>query len=230
MTTTETKAPSVSRQPISLLGLSIIERMKEVCSEIASLPEDEAIAVLNAVRMNLHVISPMREEPVDCVVWVKSEEVQANAYNPNSADPSKMRLLKHSIKKNGFAMGIVAWPTDGHYEIVDGFHRSRVGKEDKAVKKRLRGYLPLSFLKPDRYELPDRMAATVEFNRARGEHQIEGMSKIVMELKRRNWSDEKIGKELGMEPDEVLRMAQITGLAEMFADREFSEAWEVEYD
>jgi len=54
------------------------------------------------------------------------------------------------------------------------------------------------------------------------------MSDIVLELKRRNWSPKKIGKELGMDPDEVLRLAQITGLAEMFKDHDFSEAWEAE--
>ena len=54
------------------------------------------------------------------------------------------------------------------------------------------------------------------------------MSEIVVELSRRNWSDEKIGRELGMDPDEVLRLKQISGLAELFADEEFSEAWEIE--
>lgn len=72
----------------------------------------------------------------------------------------------------------------------------------------------------------DRIASTIRHNRARGKHRIDGMSDIVIELKRRNWSDEKIGRKLGMDPDEILRLTQITGLAEMFADRDFSKAWE----
>ena len=54
------------------------------------------------------------------------------------------------------------------------------------------------------------------------------MSNIIMELKKRRWSDEKIWKELWMDKDEVLRLAQITWLAEMFADKEFSSAWEMQ--
>jgi ParB-like chromosome segregation protein Spo0J len=74
------------------------------------------------------------------------------------------------------------------------------------------------------------MAATIRHNRARGAHKVDSMSEIVVELKRRNWSDEKIGKELGMDADEVLRLTQISGLAEMFKDRDFSEAWEIEHE
>ena len=110
--------------------------------------------------------------------------------------------------------------------MVDGFHRNRVGKECKAVKERIKGYLPLTVINPDREDRSDRIAATIRHNRARGKHQVGAMSDIVQELKRRNWSNEKIGRELGMEPDEVLRLAQISGLAELFADKEFSEAWE----
>jgi ParB-like chromosome segregation protein Spo0J len=109
---------------------------------------------------------------------------------------------------------------------VDGFHRHRVGKECKAVSKRVHGFLPLVVINESRADKGDRMAATIRHNRARGKHQVGRMSEIVVELKRRNWSDEKIARELGMDPDEVLRLTQITGLAEMFKDREFSEAWE----
>lgn len=72
------------------------------------------------------------------------------------------------------------------------------------------------------------VAATIRHNRARGKHRVAAMSEIVVDLKRRNWSDARIGRELGMEADEVLRLAQISGLAELFANREFSEAWEIE--
>lgn len=215
---------------ISLIGMGVLEKAKEIVSDIGSLPEAEQIEILNSIKVMLHSVSPLREEPIDCVLWVPGDRVESNSYNPNFVAPAEMRLLTHSIEKNGFAMPVVTWPVNGHYETVDGFHRGKVGKTNKKISKRLRGYLPITFLNPDRYSLPDRMAATIEFNRARGKHQIEDMSKIVVELKKRNWSDEKIGKELGMDADEVLRLAQVSGLKEVFADREFSEAWEVKFD
>jgi hypothetical protein len=113
-------------------------------------------------------------------------------------------------------------------EVIDGFHRHRVGKECKDIQARVHGYLPLVNINADRRDKSDRMASTIRHNRARGKHQVEAMADIVVELKRRNWSDEKIGKNLGMDPDEVLRLCQITGLAEAFKDQRFSEAWEVD--
>jgi AraC-like DNA-binding protein len=103
-----------------------------------------------------------------------------------------------------------------------------VGRELPEVRERIRGYLPIVSINKDRYDKADRMAATIRHNRARGKHKVDSMSDIVIELKRRNWSDEKISKNLGMEPDEVLRLCQITGLAELFADQEFSASWDVE--
>ncbi len=164
----------------------------------------------------------------DLVLWVPAEEVQANDYNPNAVAPPEMRLLERSVKEDGYTQPIVTWKTNGHREVVDGFHRNRVGKECPAVRKRVKGYLPVTTINESREDRGDRIAATIRHNRARGKHQVGAMSEIVVELKKRNWSDERIGRELGMEPDEVLRLSQISGLAEMFADREFSEAWEAE--
>jgi ParB-like chromosome segregation protein Spo0J len=113
--------------------------------------------------------------------------------------------------------------------VVDGFHRSRVGKESKYVQTRVHGFLPVVSIKATQQDRNDRMAATIRHNRARGKHRVDSMSEIVVELKRRCWTDERIAHELGMEPDEVLRLSQISGLAEMFANREFSQAWEVEW-
>lgn len=120
------------------------------------------------------------------------------------------------------------WAHDGIYEVVDGFHRNRVGKEYEDIRSRLHGHLPVVIINNDREDKGDRIASTIRHNRARGKHRVEAMSDIVIELKRRNWSDKKIAKELGMDADEVLRLTQITGLAEMFADRDFSQAWEVD--
>ena len=163
-----------------------------------------------------------RKHPVSSVKWVPAEKVFANDYNPNTVAPPEMKLLKISIESDGFTQPIVVWEHDGNYEVVDGFHRHLVGKQLGLT------HLPVVVINGDRTDKNDRIASTIRHNRARGKHQVVGMSEIVQELSRRNWSETKIGRELGMEPDEVLRLKQIGGLAEMFADKEFSEAWEAE--
>lgn len=200
--------------------------LEQLCAEIAALPEGEKIAALNEARKALHEISPFSGEPVDCVLWVPADQVEANDYNPNTVAPPEMRLLELSIGEDGYTQPIVAWGKNDYYEVVDGFHRNRVGKECESVRERVHGYLPITLINHDREDKGDRIAATIRHNRARGKHQVAAMSDIVLELSRRNWSDAKIGRELGMEPDEVLRLKQITGLAELFSDSEFSQAWE----
>lgn len=189
---------------------------------------EDKVDALNKIRIELHKISPFKNEPVDCVQWIRSDLVVANDYNPNSVAPPEMLLLERSIDADGYTQPIVTWPKDQILEVVDGFHRSRVGKESKKIKKRVSGYLPCVVINDDRIEKGDRIAATIRHNRARGKHKVDAMSELVLDLKRRNWSDEKIAKELGMDADEVLRLAQITGLAEMFQDKEFSKSWNLD--
>lgn len=196
--------------------------------EISKLSNDELVDAINTSREAIHNISPFKTEPVDFVRWVKNDRVHANDYNPNSVAPPEMELLKHSIESDGYTQPIVTMPHEEKFEVIDGFHRHRVGKECSGIQARVHGYLPLVAVSSDRFDKNDRMAATIRHNRARGKHKVEAMSDIIVELKRRFWSDEKIAKELGMEADEVLRLQQVTGLATLFADREFSEAWEAE--
>lgn len=213
---------------MNLFGNRIIEEAKKLFSELSTIDEESRVDVINSIRKELHQYSPFRSEPVDFVQWIEADRVQANDYNPNSVAPPEMRLLEHSITEDGYTQPIVAWQNNNHFEVIDGFHRNRVGKESKTVRERVKGYLPLTVVNADRTGRGDRMAATIRHNRARGKHRVDSMSDIVVELKRRNWSDEKIGRELGMDADEVLRLAQISGLAEIFKNREFSEAWEAE--
>lgn len=191
---------------------------------------EERIGAINEIKKVLRELSPFASEPVECVQWVKSDLVLANDYNPNSVAPPEMELLHTSIQEDGYTQPIVVWQHDGIFEVVDGFHRNRVGKEYADIRERIHGYLPVVVINSDRQDKGDRIASTIRHNRARGKHSVDGMSDIVLELKRRNWSDAKIGRELGMDADEVLRLAQITGLAEMFADKDFSQAWEVDMD
>lgn len=204
------------------------EKIQDVINEIDKLLLDDKVKSINELKLKLKEISPFANEPVDCVQWVKQDLVIANDYNPNTVAPPEMKLLHTSIEEDGYTQPIVVYQHDGIYEVVDGFHRNRVGKEYKDIKDRIYSYLPVTIINDERHEKADRIASTIRHNRARGKHRVEAMSEIVIELKRRNWSDQKIGRELGMDPDEVLRLTQITGLAEMFADKNFSEAWEVD--
>jgi ParB-like chromosome segregation protein Spo0J len=196
-------------------------------ADIGAMPLAEKVEALNNIRRALHEVSPFAGEPVDLVEWVKSDDVQANDYNPNSVAPPEMELLRLSIQADGYTQPIVTMPEDGKRTVIDGFHRHRVGKECDDVRHRVHGYLPVVRIKQSQESRENRMASTIRHNRARGKHKVEAMSDIVVELKRRNWSDDRIAKELGMDADEVLRLCQITGLAEVFADQTFSEAWEV---
>lgn len=205
----------------------IIEGCEQAILGIPHLELDEQVRVLNAVRLMLHQVSPFSTEPVDLVEWVKADMVHANDYNPNSVAPPEMELLRLSIMADGYTQPIVTFPEDGKRTVIDGFHRNRVGKECKDVQARVKGYLPVVRIRSAQEDRGDRMASTIRHNRARGKHRVEAMTDIVVELKRRNWSDEKIGKNLGMDPDEVLRLSQISGIAEVFKDQAFSEAWEV---
>jgi ParB-like chromosome segregation protein Spo0J len=206
----------------------LTKEIKAWCKALKALPLDAQVDALNHARLLMHESGPFASEPVDCVQWVKNDAVQANDYNPNSVAPPEMELLRLSISADGYTQPIVSWNREKVYEVVDGFHRHRVGKECDDVRQRVSGYLPLVVINSEREDKGDRMAATIRHNRARGKHRVDAMSEIVIDLKRRRWSDEKIGKELGMDPDEVLRLTQVSGLAELFADRDFSQAWEAE--
>lgn len=196
---------------------------------ISALSFDEQVLAINELRERIHERSPFKAEPVDFVKWVSSDTVHANDYNPNSVAPPEMELLFVSIQADGYTQPIVSMPDpDGTYEVIDGFHRHRVGKERPEITRRIQGHLPLVQIRESQTDKTDRMAATIRHNRARGKHKVEAMSDIVIELKKRNWSDEKISKNLGMEPDEVLRLCQISGLTELFSDQEFSASWDVE--
>jgi len=205
------------------------QKLQELLNELELLSIDDKIKAINEIKLALHNISPFQNEPVDCVLWVKNDSVYANDYNPNSVAPPEMDLLRLSISADGYTQPIVTMNSENDLrEVIDGFHRNRVGKECEDIQKRVLGYLPVVTINNDRTDKADRMASTVRHNRARGKHSVTAMSDIVVELKRRNWKNEKIAQHLGMDADEVLRLAQITGLAELFSDSEFSQAWEWE--
>jgi ParB-like chromosome segregation protein Spo0J len=205
-----------------------MEILDKLIKELKTLPQEEKIEALNHIKIALHEISPFKTEPVDCVLWVKSETVQANDYNPNVVAPPEMKLLEISVKEDGYTQPIVSWMNENIYEVIDGFHRNRVGKESKQIKERIHGYLPISVINTDRTNKEDRIASTIRHNRARGKHTVAGMSEVVLELKNRNRSNGWIALKLGMDEDEILRLCQITGLASLFTNQEFSKSWDIQ--
>jgi len=207
----------------------ILNVFDSVIKLIVNLEDDKKIETINLINEKIQSISPFLNDPISKVLWVPLSKIKANDYNPNTVAPPEMKLLSLSIQHDGYTQPVVVWENEaGQYEIVDGFHRSRVAREDPDVAARMKGYLPVTVIQQRSEERNNRIAATVRHNRARGKHSVDGMSEIVLELKNRNWKNERIAKELGMEQDEILRLCQITGLYELFADSEFSKSWDVE--
>lgn len=156
---------------------------------------------------------------------VPIEKIQANTYNPNHVAPPEMKLLYKSIKEDGYTMPIVCYylKDQDKYEIVDGYHRYTTMLKHKDIYDRENGMLPVSVIdKP----IEDRIASTIRHNRARGSHDIDLMTNIVKELKDAGMSDKWIMKNIGMSADELLRLKQVGGLAELFKDEDFSKSWE----
>ena len=199
----------------------LIIKLKDIISSIDDI--DEKISMINKVNIAINEVNPLKE-PICNIQYIKSDYIHANEYNPNHVATPEMELLYNSIKLDGYTQPIVAYRiNENEYEIVDGFHRNRVGKEHEDINKRLFNYLPLTIIdKP----LDERMGSTIRHNRARGSHQIRSMSDIVLDLSKSGWTDDDISNKLGMEMDEVLRLKQITGLKEAFQNHEFSKSWE----
>ncbi|HBC6231475.1 TPA: ParB-like nuclease domain-containing protein [Proteus mirabilis] len=208
---------------------TIISVLKEY---LAKLNDEQKIEALNKIKISLHQISPFKNEPTDCVLWIKQQQVIANDYNPNVMSPTEKRLLETSLVKDGYTQPVVVSPIQqsknkpSQWQVVDGYHRYLLSKKN-SLNKRINGYLPITILDVESHTMADQMAATIRHNRARGQHQVAAMSDIVRDLSRLGWNDQKIGDELGMSQDEVLRLKQISGLAELFSEHDFSEAWTV---
>jgi hypothetical protein len=200
-------------------------QITQIACDIAGLPLSEKVEALNQIREILHQVSPFKSEPVDFVKWVKNESVVSNDYNPNKVAPPEMQLLEVSILNDGYTQPIVTFPHGEDVEVIDGFHRSRVGKESILVKQRVQGFLPTVIIRPEVQDRNSRIASTIRHNRARGKHQVSAMSEIVIELKNRNWTNNRIARELGMDEDEILRLCQVSGLEGLFSDKDFNRAW-----
>lgn len=206
------------------MGRGPEEALSGLLSAIEALPEDKRIAALAVTRRKLHDLSPTKSQPVDHIRWVPIEQVSPNDYNPNSVAQVEMQLLYHSIKQDGYTQPVVTiWDDDlNKYVIVDGFHRYFVCKTNDDIRERNKGMLPIVVIEKD---INDRMASTVRHNRARGKHSVDGMANMVFSMLDKGWSDEAICNELGMQPDELIRLKHVTGFSKLFENAEYSKAW-----
>jgi len=205
---------------------SLASELREAIAELESV--DSKVESLNYVRAELHSVSPLKHHPVDYVFWEKSGKVEANEYNPNAVAPPEMQLLYESISNDGYTMPIVSFKDADIIRIVDGFHRRETERRNADISASTHGYIPLTQIRNEQSDTSDRMASTIRHNRARGTHNIELMSQIVSELVEMGKGDPWICKHVGMSVDELLRLKQITGLASLFANKDFSESWEAD--
>jgi len=183
------------------------------------------IEEIENIKKALNGISPLKEQPVDLIRWVDINKISPNDYNPNSVAKIEMGLLYTSILHDGYTQPIVTiYDADtDRYIIVDGFHRYFTCKNNKDIFERNKGLLPIVVINKN---INDRMASTVRHNRARGKHSITGMSNMVFNMLKNGWKDEAICNELGMQPEELLKLKHITGFSKLFKDTEYKKSWE----
>lgn len=197
--------------------------IKEIENAIRN--SDNPIAAIEEIKALLHSLSPLKDQPINLVRWVPIEMVQANDYNPNSVATIEMKLLYTSINHDGYTQPVVTiWDESiQKYVIVDGFHRYSTMRQNKDIQEKNLGLLPIVVIDK---EINDRMASTVRHNRARGKHSISGMSSMVFSMLENGWKDSEICNELGMEPEELLRLKHLTGFSKLFENTEYKKAWE----
>jgi ParB-like chromosome segregation protein Spo0J len=201
------------------------QMLTEQIRESYNKAEDKIKFVADLRKFIHQELSVVNSQPIDNVLWVPIDKVQPNDYNPNSVAKIEMRLLYTSILHDGYTQPTVTIydKEKDKYVIVDGFHRYFTCKNNKDIFDRNNGMLPIVVIDKD---INDRMASTVRHNRARGKHSVNGMSNMVFKMLENGWSDEAICNELGMEPEEILKLKHITGFSKLFADIEYRKAWE----
>lgn len=195
---------------------------------LESLSEEERQKAIMEIKKVIAPLSNKKHNPVDNVIWVNYNQVEANNYNPNAVAKQEMKLLHTSIVHDGYTQPIVTIydPEKNKYVIVDGFHRYATMVYSKDLQQLNDSMVPIVVIDKG---INDRMASTIRHNRARGKHSIEGMSNIVLNMLKNNWTDEQICNELGLEPEELIRLKFITGYAKLYEDKEYSRAWETEH-
>jgi len=201
---------------------------KQIEADIMEEIARNGIDFINEINKFIFECSLWRHNPVACVKWVHIDKVEANDYNPNIVASQELKLLAISIIHDGYTQPVVTFydKERDKYIVVDGYHRYFVMKTNPEVAKLNQNYLPIVIIDKD---INNRMASTIRHNRARGKHTITGMSQLVYNMVQNGWDDMKICMELGLEPDELLRLKHVTGIATLFKDKDFNKSWEEVY-
>lgn len=203
-----------------------METLLASIDQLSQLPLKDRVKAYNKITQAAHnMLGFAQKHPCLAPQLIERNNIVENHYNPNRVAPQEMNLLRLSIRKEGLTMPIVVNFVGGTAVIVDGFHRTQICRRDDLISNSLENFIPCSLLSKSG---DDRMAATVRHNMARGTHQTVLSAELITLLKKHNWTDEKIGKEIGMDPDEILRLKQITGIAETFSDVEYSNSWKID--
>ena len=202
----------------------MIKEVKEYL-KTAKLNEEEQIIFFEKLKELIHEQSPLKDQPVNRVLWVDINDVTPNDYNPNSVAKKEMGLLYTSILHDGYTQPVVTiYDKDRKkYIIIDGFHRYFTCKSNKDILERNKGRLPIVVLNKN---TNDRMASTVRHNRARGMHSVTGMSSMVFNMLDNGWEDNDICNELGMSVEELVKLKHITGFSKLFKNKEYSKSWQ----
>lgn len=205
--------------------MTLSELREAVKTSLSGMGDKERQAAIAAIKGDLSAFSDKRHNPVDNVIWVNYNMVEANDYNPNAVARREMKLLYTSIKHDGYTQPIVTiWDAEKQkYVIVDGFHRYASMVYNKDLRDLNNSEVPIVVLDKD---INDRMASTIRHNRARGKHSVDGMSNIVLKMLKNGWDDAAICNELGLETEELVRLKYVTGFAKLYEGKQFSQAWE----
>ncbi|MBB5411681.1 ParB-like chromosome segregation protein Spo0J [Paraburkholderia sp. HC6.4b] len=162
---------------------------------------------------------------VSRVKWVHRDCVRANDYNPNCVAPPELELLVLSILEDGFTQPLVVLRDGSGYLLIDGFHRWLVS-DDARIRERYGGFVPAAEIEANPVH---RMMSTIRHNRARGTHAVLPMAGIVRTIIEAGVPVPEIERGLGMEPEEVDRLADRSGMPERVGKRlakaEFGRAW-----
>ena len=159
--------------------------------------------------------------PCANTILVARDLVVANTYNPNKMPDQKKQNLIESINLSGFTFPVAAWwdPDLEKFVVVDGFHRWLVsGYDDLGMT-----HIPVASL--DHLSPAERMMATWLFNKARGFHEVDLDADLIRALIEQGLGEDEIASHLGIDLDTVHRYKQLTGIAELFKNAQYSMSW-----
>ena len=188
----------------------------------------KGIDAINEINELMFKNSPYKHNPVSNVKWVEIEKDEANTYNPNIVASQELKLLAVSVSHDGFTQPIVTIYDEKQdkYIIVDGFHRYYINKVYHSIREGNNSRVPIVVINKN---VNDRMASTIRHNRARGKHTVQGMGQLIYKMIDNGWDDVHICNELGLEPDELMRLKHVSGVAKLFAGKDYNNAWEESY-